>query len=567
MRVSSRAIQPADSNARALEPSNGTSSVSTFITNHGIAKQPLTYALTKRVRHPKVRTGCRTCKRRRLKCDEQKPRCDRCLKSGWECEGYRNVQTWLFHPQTPGPSAQLEDEETLQYFLNTGSIALKGYCASVRPFCISLAAQLGHQYPAVRSALLSIAARVQSVTLRWDSQRSRQDAEIFRSKTLQHYNDAIRQLTIAPQGVPPGVFVVCGLLFAALELWPHRDMAPVLHVVSAYRLLLRDPSGALPYGIREPMFPFLVFNGRNALAFSDDIDPDLAKYMRTFAWLQHPPPTVPAIFQDLDSARECTEALLKYILALSDKDISFTSNAKPLIELYSAQLRRALRSTLDHDALATRCHYRALMIHQRVLQIMLDTRTAVMEIEFDIYAADFAWIMQELEDVAVEVRAMFNAQNKVFHPTLGALSPLFFIATRCRQRQIRQRAIRMMHSLLRRERTWNSCIAAMLARLTFQIEEKSSTGSHIIPETARIRLENVKFNIADSTIEVTYRCAPYLGDISLQHASLAWHAAGTIDDNYECVSMSRKVLRASGYTGVLLVTPRISCQCGNDDYG
>ena len=42
-----------------------------------------------RVGNPKVRTGCITCKRRRKKCDEGKPTCRTCLKSGTECEGYK----------------------------------------------------------------------------------------------------------------------------------------------------------------------------------------------------------------------------------------------------------------------------------------------------------------------------------------------------------------------------------------------------------------------------------------------------------------------------------------------
>lgn len=32
--------------------------------------------------------GSRTCRRRRVKCDEQHPRCKRCCKAGYECEGY-----------------------------------------------------------------------------------------------------------------------------------------------------------------------------------------------------------------------------------------------------------------------------------------------------------------------------------------------------------------------------------------------------------------------------------------------------------------------------------------------
>ncbi|KAI1333662.1 hypothetical protein F5Y15DRAFT_338218 [Xylariaceae sp. FL0016] len=38
--------------------------------------------------HTKARTGCTTCKGRRVKCDERKPLCARCEKSGYKCRGY-----------------------------------------------------------------------------------------------------------------------------------------------------------------------------------------------------------------------------------------------------------------------------------------------------------------------------------------------------------------------------------------------------------------------------------------------------------------------------------------------
>ena len=36
----------------------------------------------------KTRTGCTTCRKRRVKCDEQRPHCKRCVKAHRQCEGY-----------------------------------------------------------------------------------------------------------------------------------------------------------------------------------------------------------------------------------------------------------------------------------------------------------------------------------------------------------------------------------------------------------------------------------------------------------------------------------------------
>ncbi|PMD29927.1 hypothetical protein L207DRAFT_538384 [Hyaloscypha variabilis F] len=43
-----------------------------------------------RASKPKVKTGCQTCKIRRVKCDETKPSCMRCVRFGHQCDGYSN---------------------------------------------------------------------------------------------------------------------------------------------------------------------------------------------------------------------------------------------------------------------------------------------------------------------------------------------------------------------------------------------------------------------------------------------------------------------------------------------
>ncbi|KAJ5653621.1 hypothetical protein N7490_000624 [Penicillium lividum] len=46
---------------------------------------------------PKVRTGCATCKTRRIKCDEKRPSCLRCISTGRSCPGY--PQAPRSHPE------------------------------------------------------------------------------------------------------------------------------------------------------------------------------------------------------------------------------------------------------------------------------------------------------------------------------------------------------------------------------------------------------------------------------------------------------------------------------------
>ncbi|KAK0124117.1 hypothetical protein ONS95_009100 [Cadophora gregata] len=62
-------------------------------------------SLKGRAGKPKVRTGCKTCKRRKVKCDEGKPGCLRCLKFGTECEGYRPKRSGQQAKATKGTTA------------------------------------------------------------------------------------------------------------------------------------------------------------------------------------------------------------------------------------------------------------------------------------------------------------------------------------------------------------------------------------------------------------------------------------------------------------------------------
>ncbi|KAK0744914.1 fungal-specific transcription factor domain-containing protein [Apiosordaria backusii] len=49
----------------------------------------------------KSRTGCRTCKVRRLRCDEAKPACENCLKKGFQCPGYQQRLQWSTKHERP----------------------------------------------------------------------------------------------------------------------------------------------------------------------------------------------------------------------------------------------------------------------------------------------------------------------------------------------------------------------------------------------------------------------------------------------------------------------------------
>ncbi|OAA37971.1 C6 finger domain protein [Beauveria brongniartii RCEF 3172] len=98
---------------------------------------------------PKVRTGCQTCRIRRIKCDETQPRCKKCIARGLSCAytlRHRPVlpalqQSWQLAPKlvpssssSPGSSPLVAQAEPPNWHFME---AIRYYCAFVRPIRVA----------------------------------------------------------------------------------------------------------------------------------------------------------------------------------------------------------------------------------------------------------------------------------------------------------------------------------------------------------------------------------------------------------------------------------------------
>lgn len=93
----------------------------------------------------KSRSGCITCKERRVKCDEERPECRRCLMSGRRCEGYSPSPASSASspiPDSPSMALHVRDSEkrTYDYFLSCASHRLAGPFGKVK-FLLSVLAE------------------------------------------------------------------------------------------------------------------------------------------------------------------------------------------------------------------------------------------------------------------------------------------------------------------------------------------------------------------------------------------------------------------------------------------
>ncbi|KAF4946946.1 hypothetical protein FSARC_14078 [Fusarium sarcochroum] len=142
----------------------------------------------------RVRTGCLTCKARRVKCDETKPRCSRCVSAGRKCDGYpvqryqkRNTLALIIPkcgleivPSTP------EQGRAIQYYRHVAGPALAGN--RDRYFWTNLVLQAANLEPAVRHSIITISLLYEYLDPTNDDQRFIAQEHCV---ALTHYNAAI----------------------------------------------------------------------------------------------------------------------------------------------------------------------------------------------------------------------------------------------------------------------------------------------------------------------------------------------------------------------------------------
>ncbi|KAI1214177.1 uncharacterized protein F4807DRAFT_407004 [Annulohypoxylon truncatum] len=182
----------------------------------------------------KVRTGCLTCKARKVKCDEAKPHCNRCINSGRTCEGYVSKPTpgLLWHrPRQLFQSIDSASEgRALQYFCEQTAQFLSG--ATDPYFWTHLVMQFSNFEPAVRHSVVAISSLYEQFQ---DKSASHSDVQLKdNSLALQHYNAAIRELKTTDN--QPLVLLVC-VLFICIEFLQSNKEAAIQHCKHGIALL------------------------------------------------------------------------------------------------------------------------------------------------------------------------------------------------------------------------------------------------------------------------------------------------------------------------------------------
>ncbi|KAK3323536.1 hypothetical protein B0T19DRAFT_443031 [Cercophora scortea] len=193
----------------------------------------------------KVRTGCHTCKVRKVKCDEAKPHCTRCSSTGRKCDGYprlpHGVYSWdellSIRPIIPAVTSRHSSQESraLDFFRHAVAPAFSGY-QDDDYFWLTLVTQASYHEPAVRHAVVAISAiyeqAVAAETEQCTPPQQQQDHhQAFIDSpagrfALGHYSQALKQL--AHTRDESVVLFVC-ILFVCIEILQGNQQTAIAH--------------------------------------------------------------------------------------------------------------------------------------------------------------------------------------------------------------------------------------------------------------------------------------------------------------------------------------------------
>ncbi|TVY37707.1 Transcriptional regulatory protein [Lachnellula occidentalis] len=428
------------------------------------------------------RTGCITCKIRRVKCGEEKPCCKRCTSTGRKCDGYAPVKPSDGSRKSPSspvkyspPNPNLDPaEQRLLYFFRTFTAPkLSGYFSP--DFWERRVIHATDFEPAIRHAAIAIAA-VHQDYIAW--QQSKLYDPSIQSFAFRQYTKAISYLyqLMSTQTQHLDITLTACILFISFDCLLGNHESAIIHLKSGLKILedikmKKVPGGSSAHEWEREFSPLLLSLGIQAASFANPRQ----RVDRLALWVALKNaglPAQPTRFYSLDEARHALDTLTADITvdrtAAADRTMdrqcpSPRSNEghrhiaamqawSETFEIFLLESMPENRTMITkHDLGAS-----LLKLHSLVFSIVIEAPEHSHK-RFDEVLAHCEFL------IAAKINSPFPNENLNFTATMGLIAPLFFTVMRSPSRAIQQRAIDLLSRSPGREGTWDGDDALRIA--------------------------------------------------------------------------------------------------------
>ncbi|OCT46933.1 hypothetical protein CLCR_02332 [Cladophialophora carrionii] len=540
--------------------------------------------------HQKVKTGCMTCRKRRIKCDEAKPACRQCTDSLRKCEGYQPPQTWLFKPRKAvdnkddslgngmtttivqfvsplGPVGNSSDRRSFQFWHEQAAPIFSSYFG--HSFWTDLLPKIGLAQPAVKHLLLATSSLVESAAL--------EGVPIDKNTVYQtHYTKALQATCASPQ--IESVLMAC-LLFACCEFMKGSIQSGLRHIQAGLNIIDEWVKSTQQTDLQISSAAKLILQtiGPIFLAYIDKAPTygmgDVPVKECACTTIITGEAELPCVgqFTEIHLALHALDGIGHHIARLTDyRRPAWTPSPRHKVQTLLESWRMHFE-TFEANLMDTRRQrfalaLQVLRVHYTMLSVMLRASSSKHESVYEQFSEEFKWIVDKYDDFAEawkrdeSTKILGGTGNLDYH--MGYIPPLFFTATKCRDPATRLAALKHLGSLRVVENNWTSCTAYLIARKVIKIENTRALNNKraglrderdlIRPVEAFISDKHNKQAGLDYVV-FPYDSTPMMQDtIDLQacpwSASTQWPLS--------------RIIRIGGYQGGAVKPALTGCVCG-----
>ncbi|KAE8448182.1 hypothetical protein EG329_009786 [Mollisiaceae sp. DMI_Dod_QoI] len=476
---------------------------------------------------PKTRTGCKTCKIRRVKCDEAKPHCKRCTSTGRKCDGYVQelslpspddkdygaaIQRIATH--MPGNS---QEKRGFQYFVTTTAEELSGFFTG--SFWEHLVLQASAAEPSLRHAVVAIG----SLHEEFSHNRLSYDVETEskgQAFAMSQYTKAIghlRRSLLDGKQAPLTALMSC-ILFACFDsVRGHFDHA-MIHLHSGLKILgdykARSPEDS--HLVETSITPLFMRLSIQAILYIDTRStPERRALVNALAEICASETDVPEVFATLEEARkhmnQSAHGLFRmFYMCEPEKPMrDQPPEAKRMYLQYTSQIQawnqsfERFMAAKSHNFDSKQLRGAALLkIHHIISNIMcnvtpneIDTRHIAVSVndrqKFGRYEGDFRTVVNLGRSLimAAEQDKKLGKPSLTFSTDLGLVGPLYYVCIRCTDQTIKMQSLELLLRIPRREGMWDSVSAVRMIKEYWEIERRhdelqevtQGSGEHTTP--------------------------------------------------------------------------------------
>ncbi|CAJ0541391.1 Ff.00g080270.m01.CDS01 [Fusarium sp. VM40] len=446
---------------------------------------------------------------RKVKCDEAKPNCQRCIGTGRKCDGYDVVDGCSqqhLNPRRPPITRALNTDlgielsiHAFDYYHNHVSVRIGDVID--RDFWCGLVLRLAPTDPAIRHA-------ISAISIMYVERTHQRGVFPNYNPGIIEYNKAILSVRSWPHATESRVkpLLVC-LLFICIEFMlghEHHNVAS-MHVLQGRRLLvpIKDQNTPEIDIIRQCLAPIYL-----RLAFVGNERVDFPEHLLKVT-------TIPHKFVSLVDARSVLYFVIDASFSLIyGVKIYRAQNAKTYIAPEESNLSDVLRN--EHQELTRKLAnwrhvfdaflaFNDLDRHGMRTAKLLTLRHSLMTVFLDsvVSGPDYVCDRNSIYDIATAADAAASViqydaetlQGPSFTFESEVVGTVYWIATKCRQPAIRRRAIQLLHEREKAKRVETLTTTKHAIAMATRVMEIEEEGLEIHPDVQFNKYDQVKYRV------------------------------------------------------------------------